>query len=138
HWFPDATVNFAEHLLRGEPDATAVIARDEEGNTRTLTYAELRTAVGAAQSRLRELGVQQGDRVAALLPNAADAIVAVIATAGLGAVWSSCSPEFGAQAIVDRFAQLEPKVLVAVESYVYGGKRHDRRAMLDEVRAQLP
>src|SRR5207253_1608392 len=83
-------------------------------------------------------GVGEGDRVAALLPNGVDAVVALIACAGLGAIWSSCSPEFGTPAVVDRFAQLEPKVLLAVDSYVYGGKHFDRRRELDELRSALP
>jgi acetoacetyl-CoA synthetase len=137
-WFPGTEVNFAEHMLKGERDTVAVVSVDEPGAVRRLTYGELRLAVGAAQAGLRELGVGRGDRVVALLPNALEALVAVLATTGLGAIWSSCAPEFGTQAVLDRFGQLEPAVLLAVESYVYGGRTFDRSAELEEVRRGLP
>ena len=138
HWFPDAEVNLAEHLLLGEPDALAVIAADESGGRRDATYRELAGLVGSAQAELRRLGIGRGDRVVALMPNTLETIVAFIATAGLGAIWSSCSPEFGTQAVIDRFAQLQPAVLLAVGSYVYGGKRFDKHADIERLRAAMP
>jgi acetoacetyl-CoA synthetase len=137
-WFPGASLNFAEHLLLGGANRTAVIAVNEDGAVERLTYGELRRRVGAFQAELRALGIERADRVVALMPNTIDTLVAFIAVAGIGALWSSCSPEFGTRAVVDRFAQLEPTVLLAVESYRYGGKEYDKRSDLAELRRALP
>ena len=138
-WFPGAELSYAEHALwRGEGDRPALVARTEDGPLRTLTYAELREQVGAAAAGLRRLGVGRGDRVAAWLPNVPETVVAFLATASIGAVWSSCAPEFGAGSVVDRFAQIEPKVLLAVEGYRYNGRTHDRTAALTSIRERLP
>lgn len=136
-WFPGSLVNFGAHLLRGKKARTAVIAADESGEDRRLTYGELAERVGAVQEGLRALGVKRGDVVVALMPNVIETLVAFIACAGLGAVWSSCSPEFGLQAVLDRFEQLQPKVLLAVATYTYNGKTYDKRADLARLQGAI-
>ena len=138
HWFPGAELNFAEHLLRGEPDAVAVIGASESGEDTRLNYGALRARVGAFQRGLRELGVSRGDTVVALMPNNVETLVAFIACAGLGILWSSCSPEFGFQAVVDRFKQLEPALLLAVAGYTYHGKTYDQREHVVQLAAAIP
>jgi acetoacetyl-CoA synthetase len=141
-WFPDATLNYAEHVLTPGPgranDDVAVQFAREDGLERTVTHAELRDAVGRARAGLVRAGVGRGDRVVALAPNSTETLVAFLAAASLGAIWSSCSPDFGARAVHDRFAQIEPAVLVAVDGYVYGGKRYDIRKNVTALREQLP
>jgi acetoacetyl-CoA synthetase len=140
-WFPGARLNYAEGLLgddRTDVDRVAVIAAREDGREVTLTLGELRTQVAAVRGWLRDQGVDRGDRVAALLPNGVEALVSVIAVASLGAIWSSCSPDFGPTAIADRFTQIEPVVLVTVDGYQYGGKPFDVRATVNDLRAALP
>jgi len=138
-WFPEARVNYAEHLGRGRPDdALAVVSRSERWGQRELTWGELRDQVARCAAGLRRLGVTEGDRVVAYLPNLPETIVAFMATASLGAVWSSCSPDFGARSVVDRFAQIEPKVLIAVAGYRYGGRDFDRSDTLATLRAEIP
>ncbi|WP_214365639.1 acetoacetate--CoA ligase [Pseudonocardia sp. H11422] len=141
-WFPGATLNYAEHALttgpgRADDDVAIVFAR-EDGLERVVTHAELREAVGRARAGLVRLGVGRGDRVVALAPNSVETLVTFLAAASLGAIWSSCSPDFGARAVHDRFAQIEPTVLLAVDGYVYGGKRFDIRATVAALQAQLP
>ena len=141
-WFTGGTLNYAEHALAtGDGrlgDDLAVIAADESGAEQLLSLADLREQVGAAQAGLRALGVGVGDRVVALVPNAVHALVGFLATAGLGAVWSSCSPDFGAASVTDRFAQISPTVFLAVDGYVYGGKEFSTAATVAAVRAALP
>ncbi|RCW38487.1 acetoacetyl-CoA synthetase [Halopolyspora algeriensis] len=141
-WFPGATVNYAEHALRNGPgksdaDLAVVFAR-EDGAGEEITFGELRARVAAARAGLIELGVRRGDRVAALAPNSPETLVAFLAAASLGATWSSCSPDFGLRAVADRFVQIEPTVLIAVDGYVYGGRSFDVRSTIDELRGQLP
>jgi len=138
HWFPNATLNYAERLLRRRDEHLAIVARSEDGSRRTLSYAELAEQVARARAGLRRAGVKQGDRVAAFLPNGVEAIVGVLAAASLGAVWSSAAPEFGVKSVLDRFQQIEPTVLLACDSYIYGGKRFERAAELREIAAALP
>jgi acetoacetyl-CoA synthetase len=121
-WFPDAELNFAENLLRRRDGATALVSCDERGTRRTLTWAALGDEVSRIAQALGESGVRAGDRVAGVLPNGIEAIVAMLAASSVGATWSSCSPDFGAQGIVDRFGQIEPRVLFACDGYAYGGK----------------
>jgi acetoacetyl-CoA synthetase len=141
-WFPGVTLNYAEHALAPGPgkgdDDLAVIFRREDGARDQLSFGLLRQRVAAARSALASLGVHRGDRVVALVPNSADTLVAILATASLGAIWSSCSPDFGTRAIADRFTQLAPTVLIAVDGYFYGGKRFDIRSAVDALRGQLP
>ena len=140
-WFPGATLNWAEHALalpgRADNDIV-VIGRSQTRDPTDLTAAELRDAVTRCRAGLVRLGVRRGDRVAAFLPNIPEAVVALVATASLGATWTSCAPEFGASAVVDRFAQVEPVVLLVVDGYRYGDKAVDRRAEIAELRAALP
>jgi acetoacetyl-CoA synthetase len=137
-WFPDATLNHAELSLRRHDDHPALLFGNEAGELGTIGYAELGRRVAAAAAGLRRLGVDKGDRVVAYLPNVPETVIAMLATASLGAVWSSCAPEFGVSSVVDRFAQIEPKVLVAVDGYRYNGTWHDRRDALAEIRRRLP
>ena len=141
-WFPSARLNYAEHLLFPPGDVAAddvaVVFAREDGLRRTMTWAQLRAEVAAVRGWLLSQGVGVGDRVAALLPNAPEALVAMLATASLGAIWSSCSPDFGARAVADRFTQIEPAVLLAVDGYHYGGKQFDIRTTVQALRADLP
>lgn len=137
-WFPGALVNYAEHALRRRDDGVAVIARSETGESRTLTYRDLARDVARVASSLRRMGVRRGDRVAAYLPNVPETLVAFLATASLGAVWSSCPPEFGIRSVVDRFQQIEPTVLLAVDGYQYGGRAYDRLDAVAEIQQALP
>lgn len=141
-WFPGSTLNYAEHALTAAPgrdDAdTAVEFVREDGVERTVSYAELRDLVGRARTGLIAAGVGRGDRVVALAPNCVETLVMFLASASLGAVWSSCSPDFGTRAVIDRFAQIEPTVLLAVDGYCYGGRRFDIRDRLETLRGNLP
>ena len=130
-WFCGAELNFAEHVLDDRrPDADAIVEADEAGGLRILSRAELRAQVAAAAAGLRRLGVRRGDRVVAYLPNVAETVVAFLACASVGAIWSGCSPDFGSRSVVDRFAQIEPTVLLAVDGYRYGGRVFDRREVV--------
>ena len=137
-WFPNARLNFAENLLRRDDDAIAIVSVLEDGQRRCLTYAELREASMAFATTLRELGVGQGDRVAGWLPNVAETVVAMLASTSLGAIWSSCSPDFGVEGALDRFGQIQPKVLIACDGYQYAGKRFDVRQRARDVRDAVP
>lgn len=136
-FFPSASLNFAENLLRRTDDADAIILRREDGFRKTLSYADLQKQVRALSYSLRALGVQPGDRIAAYVPNVPETVVAMLAATSLGAVWSSCSPDFGVRGALDRFEQIEPKVLFAVESYFFKGKSFDIRERLAEIQQQL-
>ncbi|HVY26591.1 MAG TPA: acetoacetate--CoA ligase [Polyangiaceae bacterium] len=137
-WFPAATLNYAEQLLRRRDEHLAIVARDESGQRRTLTYAALAQLVARARAGLQRAGVKRGDRVAAYLPNGVEAVVGLLAAASLGAVWSSAAPEFGVKSVLDRFQQIEPTVLLACDGYGYGGKRFERAAEVREIAAALP
>ena len=137
-WFPGATLNYAEHALQRRDDQPAVIASSEAGDSVQITFAELYDRVAAAATGLRRLGVGKGDRVAALLPNVPETLIAFLATASLGAVWSACSPEFGIGSVVHRFSQIEPKVLIACDGYRFAGRPFDRREALAQIVSQLP
>ena len=126
-WFPNAQLNFAENLLRDRDDGIAIVSVLEDEQRRALTFRELAFATGAFQRTLRDLGVGPGDRVAGWLPNVPETVIAMLATASLGAVWSSCSPDFGIEGALDRFGQIQPKVLIACDGYRYGGKTFDVR-----------
>jgi acetoacetyl-CoA synthetase len=140
-WFAGTTLNYARNALRGarsRPHATAVVFRSENGISRTLTYSELGRDTARVADGLRALGVSRGDRVAAYAPNIPEALTGLLATASLGAIWSSCSPDFGARSVIDRLAQISPKVLIAVDGYPYNGKSFDRRQQVSEIAAALP
>ena len=138
HWFPGATLNYAERLLRRRDEHPAIVATVEDGSRRTLSYRELGEQVARARAGLLRAGVKRGDRVAAFLPNGVEAVVGVLACASLGAVWSSAAPEFGVKSVLDRFQQIEPTVLLACDGYQYGGKRFDRAQELRQIAAALP
>jgi acetoacetyl-CoA synthetase len=139
-WFPDIALNYAENIFarREHDDGPAVLHASEDQAVRELSWPTLRTAVAEAAEGLRSLGVGRGDRVAAYLPNVPEAIIAFLATASIGAIWASTSPDFGAASVIDRFAQIEPVVLIATDSYRYGGRAHDRAEALDALRDSLP
>jgi acetoacetyl-CoA synthetase len=140
-WFPGATLNYAEHVLRmpGMADGdAAVIAYSQSRSPITLTAAQLRVEVGRVRAGLKSLGVAKGDRVAAYAPNIPETYVLMLATASLGAIFSSCAPEFGTRSVTDRWRQIEPKVLVAVDGYRYGDKAVDRRGEVAAIREALP
>src|SRR5215207_3270804 len=138
-WFPGTTVNFAEQALRHATDAhPALLVAAEDAEPVEVSWASLRGQVGAFAATLRRLGVRKGDRVVGYLPNVPEAVVAFLGTAAIGAVWSSCAPDFGTRAVLDRFAQIEPTVLVAVDGYRFNGKDYDRRDVVAELRAALP
>jgi len=137
-WFPGATLNFAEHLLRRRDGHPALVAIGEDGSREQLSHAQLAAHVAGLQRALHNAGVGIGDRVAAFMPNTWQTVVGVLATASLGATWSSCSPDFGTQGVIDRFGQIEPKVLIAAAGYRYAGKRIDLTDKLNEILPQLP
>lgn len=139
-WFPSATLNWAEHALRrGNGEDAAILYASEQGtHVQEMTWGELRELTGRVAAGLRRLGVGPGDRVAGFLPNTPEAIVSLAACASLGAVWTSCSPDFGARTVVDRFGQIEPKILLAVDGYLYGGRPFDRISVVAELADALP
>jgi len=124
-WFPEAKLNYAENLLQGADDDLALVFRGEEGRADQWTYGRLRAEVSRLAGALAADGVGMGDRVAGFLPNLPETVAAMLATASLGAVWSSCSPDFGVQGVFDRFSQIEPTVLFTADGYLYGGKAHE-------------
>jgi acetoacetyl-CoA synthetase len=137
-WFQGATLSYPEHMLRDrDPGAVAIRHASELRPLQELTWGELRALAARIQAGLRGLGVTRGDCVAAYMPNIPEALAAFIAVAGLGAIWSSCSPDFGARSVVDRFAQIEPKVLLAVDGYRYGGRDFDRGAVVGAIHAEV-
>lgn len=138
-WFPDVRLSYPEHLLaHGDDDAVAIHAASELRDDVQVTWGELREQVRRIRAGLRGMGVGRGDRVAACLPNIPETVAAFLAATSLGAIWSCCSPDFGARTVVDRFAQIEPTVLLAVDGYRYGGRDFDRTALVDEIAAALP
>ncbi len=136
-WFSGSQLSFAEHVLRYSGDRAAIIFRGENGDRRELSFDELRQAVAGIAQALRSAGVLKGDRIAGYLPNCPEAIIAMLATTSLGAIWSSCSPDFGINGVVDRFGQIKPKILFCADGYFYNGKRHDSlesvKGVLDEI-----
>ena len=138
HWFPNARLNYAEHLVKHRDSRTALVAWTERGWTRSWTYAELFAAVSRATQGLRAIGVRKGDRVAAFMPNVGETVIAMIATTALGAVWTSCSPDFGLKGVLDRFGQVAPKVLITTDGYRYGGRAIETLDRARELCAALP
>ena len=137
-WFEGARLNFARHLLRFDDDSDAILFENETGESRRLSHRALRDKVARCAAALRRDGVKPGDRVAGYLPNIPETVIAMLATASLGAVWSSCSPDFGEQAVVDRFGQIEPKVLFTVDGYPYSGKTFSLEERVAAVRQRIP
>ncbi|MCH9692682.1 MAG: acetoacetate--CoA ligase [Gammaproteobacteria bacterium] len=136
-WFPQTQLNFAENLLRYSDDRIALVERLENGQRRQLSYAQLRQRVTEIAAALSDAGIVKGDRVAGFMPNIIDTVVAMLATSSLGAIWTSCSPDFGLNGVLDRFGQVEPKLLFACEGYFYNGKTIDTLARLEQVVKQI-
>lgn len=140
-WFPEARLNYAENLLKqhvDNPDCIAIIFHGENGDTRQISYLELYRQVSRLAQALLSSDIKAGDRVAAVLPNIPETVIAMLATASIGAVWSSCSPDFGVDGIVDRFAQIGPKVLFVCDGYYFNGKIYDKLAQIKPLSDQLP
>ncbi len=138
-WFKDARINYAEHVFRQKTDVRpAILFQNERQPLIEMSWAELERQTAALAACFKRCGVQQGDRIAAYLPNSPHAIVAVLAAMSIGAVWSSCSPDFGAASVADRFVQIQPKILIAVDGYTYGGKTFDKRDTVRELCTLLP
>ncbi|MHB1652877.1 MAG: acetoacetate--CoA ligase [Desulfitobacteriaceae bacterium] len=137
-WFVGAELNFAENLLRYRDDRTAIVFRMETGRSRSISYNELYRSVARMAESLRALGVTVGDRVAGYLPNIIETVVAMLATTSIGAVWSACSPDFGLRGVLDRFAQIQPKVMVATNGYLYNGKPFDVLDRVKEIAGAIP
>jgi len=138
HFFPNARLNFAENLLRYDDDQPALVFRNEHGARRVLSYRELHETVARVADGLRSAGVVAGDRVAAFVPNLPETVIAMLAATSIGAIWSSCSPDFGVHGVVDRFGQIAPKVLFTADGYFYGGKTLNSLGAMAEVLQQLP
>jgi acetoacetyl-CoA synthetase len=137
-FFPEERLNYAENLLRRNDDSDALVFWGEDKVRRRISWSELHAAVSRMQQALSAEGVKAGDRVAGVLPNMPETVVAMLAAASLGAIWSSCSPDFGAQGVLDRFGQIQPRVLFAADGYYYNGKTHDALARLAEIAGRLP
>lgn len=137
-WFPDSTLNYAEHLLQRKDNKTALLFKGEGGSRKTLSYEELYQSVAAAQRGLIQAGIKKGDRVAAFMVNCPETIILMLASTALGAIWSSCSPDFGIQGVLDRFGQIEPKLLLAVDSYFYGGKTINCLEKIANIQQNIP
>jgi acetoacetyl-CoA synthetase len=138
-WFPGAELSYAEHIFAGKDgNATALVHASELRPLAETSWADLSARTAAAAEGLRTLGVRRGDRVVAYIPNIEEAVVAFLAAASIGAIWSSCSPDFGVRAVADRFSQIDPKVLIAVDGYRYGGRDFDRTAEVNAIRDELP
>jgi acetoacetyl-CoA synthetase len=137
-FFPDSKINFAENLLRRRDNETAIVFKGEDKVERALTYKDLYDQVSQVRQGLQALGVVKGDRVAGFMPNMPETIIAMLAATSLGAIWSSASPDFGAQGVLDRFGQIEPKVLFAVDGYYYNGKEIDCHDKIRQVIAKMP
>lgn len=140
-WFEGARLNFVEQILRHHVDAperAAIIAQSEVRERHTVTWRELRTQIASVAASLRDLGVGPGDRVVAYLPNVEEALIAFLATASVGAIWSSCSPDMGTRSVVERFRQIDPKILIAADGYRYAGKDYDRLAVVAKLQQELP
>src|SRR3989449_10724580 len=136
-WFPGARLNFAENLLRHDDDSSAVVVRKENGNRSQLTHSQLRQRVGRLANSLRQIGIRAGDRVVGYLPNIEEALISMLATTSIGGTWASCGADLGPAAVIDRFAQIEPKVLFAVGGYEYKGRQFDILSNVEEVSKQI-
>lgn len=138
-WFAGSTLNYAEHIFKGAvPHQPAILFQSERSPLQEISWKTLENEVGALQAFLRQAGVEKGDRVVGFLPNIPQATTALLAATGMGCVWSSCSPDFGVDSVVERFAQIEPKVFIAVDGYAYGGKAFDKRAVVEAIVKAIP
>ena len=133
NWFPNTSLNFAENLLNERSDHLAIISKSEKSDIIKITYNELYLKVAKLANSLKRLGIKPGDRIAAILPNSHEAVIAMLATTSIGAIWSSCSPDFGINSVTDRFKQIEPKIIFSIHSYYYNGKLFDFRKKLNSI-----
>lgn len=139
NWYPNAKLNYAEHVFRNaKSDAPALIVRRENASTTEVSWSELERETGALAAWMRSIGIKAGDRVASYMPNRRETVVAFLASASIGAIWSSCAPDMGATVVLDRFRQIEPKLLFATDSYNYNGKTHDRSSLVEDLLRELP
>ena len=136
-WFPDGSLNFAENLLRFRDDRDALVFRSETGMSSSMTYGQLYKQVAGVASALRKFGIEPGDRVAGYMPNLPETVIAMLAATSVGAIWSSCSPDFGINGVVDRFDQIKPKILFCAAAYTYNGKQHDCLARAREIQKRI-
>ncbi len=136
-WFPDAALNFAENLLCNRSNKAAIVSRLENGERHSLSYVDLYQKVSQLSAALRDAGVAKGDRVAAFMPNVAETVIGMLATTSIGAIWSSCSPDFGINGVMDRFGQIQPKVLFACDGYFYNGKTIDSLPRVREIKENI-
>jgi len=132
-WFSGARLNFAENLLRHRDRQTALVFRGEDKTSRRLTYAQLYDEVARLAAGMRAIGVAAGDRVGGFMPNMPQTVIAMLATASIGAIWSSCSPDFGIKGVLDRFGQIKPKIIFAADGYWFKGKRVDSMARIGRI-----
>lgn len=138
-WYPNTRLNYAEHVFRqARGDAPALIVRDESGPVQQISWAQLQRDTAALAAWMRSIGIGPGDRVASCLPNRPETVIAFLACASIGAIWSSCSPDMGASVVLDRLRQIEPRLLLATERYLYNGKAHARSALVEELLRELP
>ncbi|MEK6247738.1 MAG: AMP-binding protein, partial [Planctomycetales bacterium] len=137
-WFADARLNFAENLLRHNGEQSAIIAWNEQGLQQRLSFTKLREEVARIAAWMRSIGIKKGDRVAALTPNLPETVITMLATASIGAIFSSCSPDFGTEAIIERFGQIEPTVLLVAAEYQYGGKAFESLERARQLTSQVP
>ena len=138
-WFEGSTLNYAEHIFRNKTlDFPAILFKSEQQELTEISWIELTEKVAAFKSFLKKAGVKKGDRVVAFLPNIPEATIGFLATISLGAIWSCCSPDFGINSVVDRFMQIEPKVLIAVDGYQYNGKPYPKTAIVNEIKNRIP
>lgn len=137
-FFPDAQINFAENCLKRRDDFTAMIFRDEQKNERSVSYADLYDQVSLWAQAFKDMGIEKGDRIAGYMPNMPETIIAMLAATSIGAIWSSASPDFGVQGVLDRFGQIEPKIMISVDGYYYNGKVIDTLAKIKEIQTQMP
>ena len=137
-WFVGTTLNFAENLLRYDDDCEAIVAWNERGPMRRLTFHELRGEVARVSSALRRMGIKPGDRVTGFMPNIPETVIAMLGATAIGAIWSSCSPDFGAAGVLDRFGQIQPRVLFCADSYLYSGREIDCLDRVREITRQIP
>ena len=138
HWFPEARLNFAENLMRRGDRGDAFVLWDESGFRRRISYSDLTSEVSRAAQALQALGLRAGDRAAAFIPNVPETCILALAALSQGIVWSSCSPDFGVEGVVERFGQIEPKVLFCADGYRYNGQEHDSLGRVAEIVEQLP
>ncbi len=137
-WFPEGRLNFAANLLRYDDDREAIVFWNELGRQRVLTYAELQQEVARWRAALARSGVTEGDPVVGLMPNMPETVICMLAATSLGAIWSGCSPDFGDRAVLDRFGQIQPKVMVTTDGYRYAGKVIDLTERIGRIAAELP